>query len=228
MRTRTLALLLLVAACHSTNPGAPDSGGALADLAGANPDPADFAGVLYTASFVSASATTLRYVLDHNPNNEGSSSDVDWPAQHDFRQQLTVDIPVDDALRHFVCIVFAGATPPTSYAVDASLGNLNHYGFSLVDTNGGTQRWQNVSDLCRIASLPVVVWPNLVTFMPDVAVMIPLMPDPHALTAGAPVSGWLARGLLGNDEQGELVPVIHGMVVKVETHACSDPAGPGC
>jgi hypothetical protein len=183
---------------------------------------------LYTAKFVSASATTLRLVLDHDPNNEGSASDTDWPAEHDFRQLLTVDFPIDDALRGFLCIVFADATPPTAYSVGASLYNLNHYGYSILDTEGGTPRWQNVSDLCRVTSLPVVVWPNRVTSLPDVAVMIPRQPDPHLLTVGAPVAGWLARGLLGNDEERELAPVIQGTVAKVSTHACSDPAGEGC
>jgi hypothetical protein len=52
--------------------------------------------------------------------------------------------------------------------------------------------------------------------------MIPLLAQPRLLTVGAPVSGWLARGILGADEDGELVPTIHGMVVEVETQACSN------
>jgi hypothetical protein len=86
-------------------------------------------------------------------------------------------------------------------------------------------RTENVSDLCRVASLPVVVTPNLVTQaqLPDVAVMIPLLPDAHGFAVGDQVSGWLARGVLFKDEDRELVPVIHGTVVNVMTRPCSQP-----
>ena len=44
----------------------------------------------------------------------------------------------------------------------------------------------------------------------------------HDLTVGAQVSGWLARGILGADEDRELVPTIRGKVVDVQTRACHD------
>jgi hypothetical protein len=176
---------------------------------------------LYTVRFVSASATTLRVVLDHDPNNEGGQNDFMWPPAHSFRQQVTVDIPIDGALRGFACVVFAATTPPTSYPVDASLLNLNYGAFSLVGSANGTYRWQNVSDLCAAPSLPVVTW-NVTTSLPDLAVMIPLSPDTRNLAVGASVSGWFARGLVGNDEEAELLPVIPAKVIDVTTTPCPD------
>jgi hypothetical protein len=96
--------------------------------------------------------------------------------------------------------------------------------FSLVITPAGTKRWQDVSDLCGGSSLPALLKPALVDqpSLPEVAVMIPLMPSPRYLTVGQEVSGWLARGILGADEDRELVPMIRGTVVDVQTRPCQD------
>jgi hypothetical protein len=181
---------------------------------------------LYGARFVSAGNGVLRLELWHDPSAyEGSANDTTWPVAHDFKQYLTVDFPIDDALRNFLCVVFASSTPPTAYPVDATLLNLNKVEFPLtLNAQTVMYRWQDVSDLCGVPSLPVVVTPNLVmqATLPDVAVMIPLLPDPRNMIVGDPVSGWLARGILGADEDRELVPMIHGTVVNVITMPCPD------
>jgi hypothetical protein len=177
---------------------------------------------LYAFRFVSANASTIRLQLWHDPYNEGNAGDMVWPLAHDYQQFLDVDFANDATLRQFLCIVFAKSTPPASYPVDATLLNLNHGSFSLPITPNGTERWQNVSELCAVPSLPVVVAPNLVTqpTLPDVALMIKLVPDMRLITVGATVTGWLARGVIGADEDRELVPPIHGTVVTVSTHDC--------
>jgi hypothetical protein len=185
---------------------------------------------LYVSRFVSASPTTLRLQLWHDPTYEGAASDQTWPIEHDYWQLLTVDIPIDNALESFLCVVFAKTTPPDSYPIDDTLAtNLDDGSFSLVITPQGTKRWQNVRDLCGSGSLPALLKPELLSgpfadrpALPEVAVMIPMLPNPHDLTVGAQVSGWLARGIMGADEDRELVPTIRGTVVEVQTRACNN------
>ena len=76
------------------------------------------------------------------------------------------------------------------------------------------------------ASFPAHRLTNLVTqpTLPDVALMIKLVPDMRLITVGATVTGWLARGVIGADEDRELVPPIHGTVVTVGGGEQSQPA----
>jgi hypothetical protein len=215
----------------------PDGGGMCADPTSPSGYKCDAWGVhLYLARFVSASATTLRLQLLHDPAQaEGNPSDDTWPLEHDFYQLATVDFPIDDALKSFLCVAFARTTPPNSYPIDANLENFYLSTNSLVITPQGTKRWQNVSDLCGGGSLPALLKPELLMgqfvgspALPDVAVMIPLQPDARLLTVGAKVTGWLGRGILGADEDRELVPTIHGTVIEVQTQPCSNREAGAC
>jgi len=211
----------------------PDGGGGCSD--GTSPsgykcDP--WGAHLYMSRFVSASATTLRLQLLHDPTQaEGNPSDDTWPLEHDYWQLVTVDFPIDDALRSFLCVAFARTTPPDSFPIDASLADLYLGTNSLPITPQGTTRWQNVQDLCGNGSLPALLKPELLMgpfvdspALPDVVVVIPLLPSPRTLTVGAEVTGWVARGILGADEDSELVPTIRGKVIEVQTRACAQRA----
>jgi hypothetical protein len=165
---------------------------------------------------------TLRLTLQHNPDLEGNTEDMTIPPEHDFSQQLTVDIALTDAVRHYVCAVFTAAATPTSFDASSStfLTTVDHGWHGLLpDTWPDPPPLTDLIDICG-PTLPALRAPAFVTdgkpILPAIALAIPLTPSPRQFHAGTTFSAWLARGVLNIDEESELTPALTATVVAVE------------
>jgi hypothetical protein len=237
--------LLIVSACDSTDPAPP---GGAADLAGAivgdlatshdggtsmcsATSPSGYAcdpwGThLYVTDTAKRQGSTLRLKLQHNPDFEGYPEDMTIPPEHDYYQQLTVDIALTDPVRRFLCIVFNAAATPTSF--DASsptfFNNVDPGYHGLVpDTFPDPPPVTDLIDICGGPTLPAVRWPSLVNpggtnkpILPAVALAVPLTPAPRQFQVGTTFGAWLARGVLSVDEESELSPQLTATVVDVQ------------
>jgi hypothetical protein len=177
---------------------------------------------LYVTVLAKRQGSTLQLKVLHSPDFEGSVEDEPIPPEHDYGQQLTVDIALTDSVRQFVCVVFTAAATPTSF--DASGPTF------LTDVDPGwhgllPETFPNpppVADLIDICgpTLPALRAPSFVTngkpILPAIALAIPLTPSPRQFQVGTTFGAWLARGVLNIDEESELSPQLTAKVVNVE------------
>jgi hypothetical protein len=178
---------------------------------------------LYIFEGAKRQGTTLRLTAQHDPDNEGSQTDMTVPPGHQFYQTLTVDVPLTPEVKQFLCVVFAvDASRPSFDASSATFLSDVNYSQTMTLLYDGVAlptTTANLVDLCG-TTLPAVVAPTFTQLgkpqLPDLALMLPLDPAPTGFTAGQTIHGWLGRGVLYVDEQSELAPAITATVVSVQ------------
>src|SRR5262249_41906725 len=143
---------------------------------------------LYLAWAIKRQGSSLRLILVHNADNEGSQNDMTIPPEHDFGQTLTVDVPLTSAVKDFLCVVFTAQANPSSFD-SSSPSFLSSLAYShntlLYSDEFGSASAANLIDICGGSTIPALVATNLgggLPAMPDVALMIPLNPKPTTFT----------------------------------------------
>jgi hypothetical protein len=175
---------------------------------------------LYVGQQFSKIGNSLRVRLSHDPDNEGGPNDSMIPIEHQYWQLLTVDIDLTPEVRNFVCVVFTAtqAVPPQDASSPSFQTDVQTGGYSIATSPTNGFDLPSLEAICNGSLLSPVVAPAIAMTkpqLPDLAMMIPLLPTPTTFGVGESFTGHLARGRLFVDEQAELSPEVTATVVEV-------------